>query len=177
MPTHPHDQTLKRICQFLDDIGIPTKQRELPGDTFLPGIRIEYGALAVDRNRLMHVGDILHEAGHIACMAPAQREQTFSDAGNEQGEEIAAQAWSYAAAVACGIPPSLVFHEAGYRGSAQNLIDMYESGGTNGVPLLEWFDLTSMPSEQSTQETCFPQMHAWLRSMDDPAAYWQKRNT
>lgn len=50
-------------------------------------------------------------------MPSSARRASIGDAGQDQGEEIAAHAWSYAAAIECGIPPDIVFHEHGYQGS------------------------------------------------------------
>lgn len=164
-----------QIMSFLKHIEISVLFKELPNDTFLPGMQIEHGSLAVDRAKLIHVGDILHEAGHIACMAPSKRAELFADAGDEMGEEIASHAWSYAAALACNVPPELVFHENGYKGSADWLCKLYQKGGTNGVPLLQWYDMTKMPVGDNDTEEQFPSMKRWLRPMDDPMQFWKDR--
>ncbi|UTW57840.1 hypothetical protein KFE96_13505 [Kordiimonas sp. SCSIO 12603] len=169
---------LEKITVFLENIGIPVVYTELPEDTFLPGIQIQHGSLAVDTERLCYVGDLLHEAGHIACMAPSTRLETFADAGEDMGEEIASHAWSYAAALACGLPPEEVFHENGYKGSASWLCAHYKEGGTNGVPLLQWFNMTHMPDLKNPDimnPNDFPCMQQWLRPMDDPTKFWQEQ--
>ncbi len=160
----------KTIIEFLNGIGIHVHLKPLPGDTFLPGVRIEHGALAVDPEQLRYPGDMLHEAGHIAVMAPSRRPQAYADAGPDMGEEIAAQAWSYAAAKAAGIPVELVFHDDGYKGAARWLRDHYEGDQCfAGLPLLAWYRMTDMPDKSSPDRTGYPHMKAWLRQHDDPS--------
>ncbi len=164
-------EIIRRIRDFLDSIGIPVLEKTLPDDTFLPGIQIEYGSLAIDPDKLKYPGDMLHEAGHIAAMAPSVRAKTFANAGDEMGEEIAAHAWSYAAALACDIPAEVVFHPNGYKGSATWLREHYESSERfAGLPLLAWYGMTAMPGQKASEDQMeYPQMKAWLRAHDDPA--------
>ncbi len=161
------------IKSFLISIGINVSEKEFTEETFLPGIRIENTGLAIDLSKLKYVGDMLHEAGHIACMAPSTRNVAYIDAGDHMGEEIAAQAWSYAAAVAAGVPLDIVFHKDGYKGSADWMLNHYKEGGTAGVPLLQWFDLTVMYDERIHEtynpDYHFPHMKNWLRQYDDPS--------
>jgi hypothetical protein len=104
------------LTGFVRDIGIEVRDANLPEPTFLPGLDIRFGALLVDEERLLYPGDVLHEAGHIAVASPEERSrETLKPRG---GDEIAAIAWSYAAARRLEIDPAIVFHEAGYRGSA-----------------------------------------------------------
>ena len=64
---------LERILAFLHAIGIEVREAPVSGDAFLPGVRIEDGALVVDRATLRWPGDLLHEAGHIAVTPAALR--------------------------------------------------------------------------------------------------------
>ncbi|WP_417451179.1 hypothetical protein [Kordiimonas sp.] len=161
---------IENIRNFLNSIGIQVVYKQLPDDTFLPGLRIEYGQLAVDIDKLKYPGDMLHEAGHIATMAPTLRKTTFADAGTDMGEEIASQAWSYAAALACNVPPEVVFHEHGYKGAAQWLKEHYEGEQCfAGLPLLAWYGLSGAPGCGDNGLARFPMMSAWLRAHDDPS--------
>ena len=168
----PHKQ-FNAIVEFLNDIGIEVHEQPLPDDTFLSGIMLDRGRLLVDRTSLLHPGDLLHEAGHIAVMAPSQRQVRVGNAGDEQGEEIAAHAWSYAAAVACGVPPELVFHDDGYQGSGPHMASLYREGAWPGVPLLAWYGLTGMPcrEDQEAEKPVFPDMKAWIRTIEDPSQH------
>lgn len=168
-----HVETTDTIIAFLNKIGIPVLEKELPSDTFLPGMRIEHGALAVDRSKLKFPGDMLHEAGHIAVMPPSARAKAFANAGDDQGEEIASQAWSYAAAVACNLPAEVVFHDDGYKGDAQALREHYtgNSYGFVGSPLLAWYQLTTTPDPvrgNPEGTAVYPHMSAWLRELERP---------
>lgn len=168
-PDMSEQDLYQTIVKFLEGIGIPVREQRIEEDTFLPGIFLERGALVVDPDNLAYPGDLLHEAGHIAVMAPSVRAELVKDAGADQGEEIAAHAWSYAAAVACGVPPRIVFHEHGYQGSGSTMAGWYDDGHWPGVPLLAWYGLTGMPGTGHRDgDPKFPQMKAWIRTVEDP---------
>lgn len=158
---------LEPIVAFLREIGLAVHERPLPSGTFVPGILIENGGLVFDRAQLAYPGDLLHEAGHIAVTPPSQRAALNGDLGSTQADEIAAQAWSYAAARHLGIDPAIVFHTAGYRGSSEALLVAFAGPGAPGAPLLEWFGMTRM-TDNGSGVPVFPRMSGWLRP--EPAA-------
>ena len=149
--------------QFLAEIGIPTQLADFSqADTFLPGILIEGGGLLIDAARLRYPGDILHEAGHLAVTPAAGRARLAGNimAGQPaqhgtDGDEIVTMLWSYAACQAIGIPPEIVFHPDGYRGSSDWILDNFRQVIYPGLPLLVWMGLTTT--------TGFPTMTRWLR--------------
>lgn len=67
------------ILSFLDGIGLLYKLTEIDGQTFLPGLKLSEGILIIDINKLLYPGDILHEAGHLACMPPEIRQGMSDD--------------------------------------------------------------------------------------------------
>jgi hypothetical protein len=69
--------------------------------------------------------------------------------------EKAAVPWSYAAALAIGIDPALVFHAGGYRGKSEGLLRTFGFGVYPGLPLLVEAGLTTAEA--------FPAMERWLR--------------
>jgi hypothetical protein len=163
------DPTATRIVDWLREIGLTVRLAPVD-DSFLPGVRMEPGGLLVDPERLLFPGDLLHEAGHLAIMLPAQRASTGSNAGADMGDEIAAQTWSYAAAVHLGIPAETVFHSSGYKGAATTLIEIYRDGNA-GVPLLQWMGLTLDPSRAAAASiAAYPHMIRWLRIEPDSAS-------
>src|SRR5690606_27859165 len=89
----------RRIILFLTNIGIPVRAGARSQKPFLPGIWVEDGGLIADASSLLYPGDLLHEAGHLAVMPPDRRRKSSGDIAVDPGEEMAAQAWSYAAAV------------------------------------------------------------------------------
>jgi hypothetical protein len=161
------DPTATLIIDWLRQIGLAVRLAPLGGETFLPGVSLDPGGLVVDPERLLYSGDLLHEAGHLAIMPPAQRASTGSNAGADMGDEIAAQTWSYAAAIHLGLPAETVFHSAGYKGSAQKLIEVYREAKA-GVPLLQWMGLT-LDSKRAAAESIppYPHMIRWLRGEAD----------
>jgi hypothetical protein len=157
------DGSAQLIFEWLRQIGLGVRLARLDGVTFLPGVTLEADGLIVDPERLLYPGDLLHEAGHLAVMLPGQRACATSNAGSDMGDEIAAQTWSYAAAIHLGLPPELVFHPAGYRGSAKALIQSYAAGSA-GVPLLQWMGLTFDAKRAAVRNVApFPHMVRWLR--------------
>lgn len=156
---------LKRILAFLEEIDLKYHLEPLHEVTFLPGLKLREGALVIDTIRLLYPGDILHEAGHLACMPPYIR-QTMSDdledCDMHRGGEMMAVAWSYAAAIFLQIDPEIVFHENGYKGGGKNIIQNFEEGNVIGLPLLQWsgmcFDKTTAPAEGVHP---FPHMVRW----------------
>lgn len=162
MPALPEISTepIDKITRFFDETGIPWAYATLSDEEFLPGIRLENGVLQFDRERLRWPGDLLHEAGHLAVSPPSVRALLGAKLDVSPADEMAALAWSYAAAVACGIDPAVVFHEGGYKSGGRQLIEQFSSGNGVGVPMLRWYRMT----------TDFPCMISWLRAVEDPTA-------
>lgn len=149
------DPLTQRIARFLDGIGIPVRAGRLEEPTFLPGIMIDGGRLLVDEERLLHPGDLLHEAGHIAVMSPETRGRIRGDLGQAPGDEMAAIAWSYAALLHLGLEPEVVFHPDGYHGESDAIIANFGQGRYFGVPMLQWYGIVDQDS--------YPAMQRWLR--------------
>lgn len=155
-----------RILAFLRQIGFEISLGAVPSTSFLPGIQMVRNGLRVDMDALQYPGDLLHEAGHLAVMTPRQRNQEFPGS-SEMAHEIAAQAWSYAAALHIGIAPELVFHPSGYKGHAAALLQGFRNGSQTGVPLLAWYGLTTPAAQGSC--SMFPRMLRWLRQESSDA--------
>jgi hypothetical protein len=119
---------------------------------------VRRGGLVVDEPRLAWPGDLLHEAGHLAVADPAGRAE-LDDVGDDPAEEMAAIAWSHAAAQHLGLDPTVVFHPHGYRGGGDWLAEAFAGGGGPGVPMLQWWGMTGGWKD----EPRFPQMIRWLR--------------
>jgi hypothetical protein len=162
------DPLTRRIVAFLRGIGLSVQAGAVAGRTALPGIDISHGSLVVDERVMRHPGDLLHEAGHLAVVPAARRAVFHHDVGNDPGEEMAAIAWSYAAAMHLGIDPAIVFHDAGYRGSSAAILASFERTPPIGVPLLGWLGMT-VPTERITSQGAptFPHMTSWLCRRED----------
>ena len=68
-----------------------------------------------------------------------------------------------------GIDASEVFHEEGYKGAGESLVENFEKGGWIGVPLLEWYGMTRYQREDLNGPD-FPKMHEWVRKTENPSA-------
>lgn len=152
-----------KIVQFLTSIGITVREGRVPARTIVPGIHIEQGELVFDREAMLYPGDLLHEAGHLAVMPPEQRCVTNDSASQDPGEEMAAIAWSYAAALHIGLDPAIVFHSGGYREGSPAILENFREGRYVGVPLLEWMGLTHTKAVTEAGVE-YPRMRCWLRS-------------
>jgi hypothetical protein len=133
------------------------------------------GVLRYDAEALAYPGDLLHEAGHIAVAPPEARPQMTGDVavpGLDMDQlEKAAIPWSYAAALAIGIDPAVVFHEGGYRGKGQGLLATYGYGVYPGAHLLEAAGMTATGERaQALGVPPYPHMLHWLRPTAPPPA-------
>lgn len=156
------DPLARRLVDFVAEIGVEVRSAPLPDPTFLPGLDIRDGALVIDSERLAYPGDILHEAGHIAVSEPEARGAAALQPTD--AEEMAAIAWSWAAAVHLDVAPEVLFHPHGYKGGSDALIEAFTGGRYFGVPLLQWFGLTLEPRQAAERGLPpYPHMLRWLR--------------
>ena len=152
-----------RIVNFLIELGLEVKAAVIREETFLPGISVNCGVILIDESRLKYPGDLLHEAGHLAVVPASRRNQLQSYIGRRGGEELMAIAWSYAALVHLGLEPSVVFHEEGYRGGSESLIENFTQGRYFGVPTLQWIGLTADDKRAKEMGIApYPNMIKWL---------------
>jgi len=138
------------MIAFLESIGIGVRYGAV-ADGFVPGLRIEGGAIMIDTERWLYAGDLLHEAGHLAVQEPARR----GTPGGDGGGEMAAIAWSFAAALHLGIHAAVVFHADGYKGGGGALLENFLAGRYVGVPMLEWLGLCDRGA--------YPSLRCWTR--------------
>lgn len=161
-----HQENVSAIVAFLREIGLTVEFGATADGDFLPGIQMIRNGLRLDKDALLYPGDLLHEAGHLAVMPQAHREAELPSS-SDAAEEMAAMAWSYAAASHLGISPSVVFHENGYRGQAHQLLDDFSNGKAIGLPYLWWIGMTTQP--QLGRPSIYPRMLHWLRPAFNPA--------
>lgn len=156
-----------QILDFLKNIGINVVEKELPKETFLPGLALSAKGIEIDFDKLLYPGDILHEAGHIAVTPKEQRALIGTNEMPEewptQGDEIATMLWSFAASVHLKLPIDFVFHHNGYKNQSDWLIESYSNENYIGLPLLEWMGLTTGKTNDLDKENAFPKMSKWLR--------------
>lgn len=154
------DPLTEKLAAFVRSVGIEVHAAALSEPTFLPGIAIKDGMLLIDEERLTYPGDILHEAGHIAVMDAALRHLPVS---TDPGEEMAASAWSYAAARRLEIDPGIVFHAA-FKGGGANMVENFNAGRYVGVPILHWHGMCVEPRQAAaTGLEPYPHMLRWMR--------------
>jgi len=159
---------LEKILSFLKEIGIAYYLTAEDFGSFLQGIIIENGHLRINPKNLLCIGDILHEAGHLACipskLRPKANDNISESLGEEHTYEMGVIAWSVAAALHLGIPLSEIFHEQAYKKEANWLLEQYTSKNYIGLPLLQWMGLTAFEDELVEGEVLpFPEMLRWTR--------------
>jgi hypothetical protein len=156
------DPLTERLVAFVRGIGIEVRIVTLPEKTVLPGLDIRHGAILVDEARMTHPGDILHEAGHLAVTDPAER--NAPQLSPTPAEEMTSIAWSYAALRHLALDPAMVFHEDGYKGEAQSIIDNFTAGRYFGVPMLQFYGMAIEPRRAAAMSAePYPHMLRWLR--------------
>lgn len=163
-----NEQLLERILMFLAEIGIAVIEENLDDECILPGLKIQENTLRLDRKRLKYVGDLLHEAGHLAVTPEDQRSligtAAMSSDWPSDGDEITAILWSYAAVVHIGIPVEVVFHSGGYKNESSWIVDQFTNGNYLGLPLLVYMGfLGEQDTSHEREPTSFPKMVKWLR--------------
>ena len=162
-------ETFERALAFIQRIGIETEYRSLDVSAcFLPGLLIENGKIIIDEAKLKNPGDILHDAAHLAVVPEKERGllngpdiQSRKDA---PAEEMMCIAWSYAACCYLDIDPAFVFHDDGYRGGSDSIIENFKNGKYVGVAILEWLGMTTTKGQNK-----YPVMNDWLRKSELPA--------
>ncbi len=161
------DTSVHVIVDFLESIGLTVAFTKLLAPTFLPGVDIVEGCLHVDLEQLAYPGDLLHEAGHVAVVTPAERCSMTGNLHSDPGDEMAAIAWSWAALKHLNLSPEVVFHEDGYHGGSQSIIENFSVGRYCGVPMLVRSGMTNDPGydreREGLEESVFPDMLKWLR--------------
>lgn len=154
------------ILRFLQTIGIKYSLEKIENEHFLPGLMLQNGSVLIDLDKLKYPGDLLHEAGHLACMPPAIRTEMTGVLPNcdlVNGGEMMAMAWSFAACKHLGMDPSVVFHEHGYKNDSAMLIAAYEKGLGPGIPLLQWQLMCYDSANAEIQgKRPFPYMYQWV---------------
>lgn len=158
---------VERIADFLREIGLEVRARQVPEGTFLPGIEVAEGRIAYDPATLRFPGDLLHEAGHLAVLAPDERVRFGTDDEHldMQRVELRAIAWSHAAGVRLDLTPDVVFHAGGYGGRGAALAFTYANGVYPGAAALEELGLTATGERaHAAGVDPYPQMLRWLRA-------------
>jgi hypothetical protein len=159
--------TADRIVAFLRGIGIVVREAGLDDPSFLPGVAIVAGELVFDRARLTWPGDLLHEAGHIAVTPAAQRALLpglLDGPPVAFGGEVEATAWAYAATLAIGLPPEVLFHAGGYHGRSAELAMTYSHGVYPGGHGLAQAGLARIGEQARRLGVApYPHMVRWLR--------------
>ncbi|WP_158826617.1 aspartyl/asparaginyl beta-hydroxylase domain-containing protein [Mucilaginibacter lacusdianchii] len=165
-------KTIKnQILNFLTEVGLPYRLEQIEEESFLPGLKLANGTLLIDDNKLLYPGDILHEAGHLACAPPNERmKMNGALENNDQNNagELMAIAWSYAACVHIGIDPHVVFHENGYKSGGSSIVNNFSQGHYFGVPMLQYYGLAFDETQAKIHGVePFPHMLQWICTAED----------
>lgn len=161
-------ECLGRTADFLRDIGIEMRYGVVDVPTLFPGVLLARGALVVDATRLLWIGDVLHEAAHVALAPPSRRGRDFAFLDDATGgEEVAAIAWCWAALLRLRIDPEEVFHGTAYkRGDSETIITAARSGVYIGFPLLQYWQMAFDQEHAPAGVSPFPNMVRWVREVE-----------
>ncbi|HEX8141298.1 MAG TPA: hypothetical protein VF553_01805 [Pyrinomonadaceae bacterium] len=156
------DPLVIKLVSFVRSVGIEVQACLVNWKTRFPGLEIRAGAVLVDESQLIHPGNILHEAGHIAVHDPARRSRPKFEP--TKGEEMGALAWSYAATVHLGLSAEVVFYPGSFTGCASALVENFAEGRYIGVPWLQRYGMAVEPRlalERGVEP--YPHMLRWVR--------------
>jgi len=182
------DVALRRAIAFLDKIGLaPELVDALPALSFLPGVRITRGRLLL--TPVCPASNLLHEAGHLACLPPPYRESVDGDVSCAiramfahlhtldlepdhplmraalQCSDPEATAWAWAAGLASGLAPADIIQDTEYAGDGASLRCMLSTGHYAGIHGLAHAGLCRLPRHPGG----YPAMRRWLQDAT-PAA-------
>ena len=96
---------------FLNKIGIQTERGNIPKNSFIPNVAIKNGTIRY--NRKSRSSDLLHEAGHLACVPRKYRALCQGDMGKslrkiwdiaDEAGEIIVDSPMYRALIQCSDP-------------------------------------------------------------------------
>ncbi len=175
------------VFKFLSQLGFCVHPASATAG-FLEGVRIEKGCvLAIDLAHPHSLGNLLHEAGHLAVIPSLFRAEisgdvdeslaTLADAYMEnaslflaepthflqenplvrgllQAGDQEAMAWSYAAALAAGVDPGIVFSEDYQEGL---------SGVLFGLRMNAHPGIHGLAAGGMTTQKLYPRMTRWLQ--------------
>ena len=117
-----------------------------------------------DRSALCQPADLLHEAAHIALTVPGRRASLDGTIASSPAEEMAAIAWTWAAARHLDIAPHEVFHDEVISGNGPTFRENFSAGCYVGVPMLQYWGLTvERNSPTADPAAAYPNMIAWVR--------------
>ena len=159
---------LRQIIEFLEAIELEPLESIVDPSSLLPGVTISAGRVVYDPTRLHWPGDLLHEAGHIAVTPAALRprlDATLPLSSVPHAGEVEATAWAYAAILAIGLDPSVLFHSGGYQAHSRGLAFSYSMGcfpGASGLCAAGFAH--SQADAHRTGVRPYPHMIRWLRS-------------
>lgn len=155
------DPLVAKLAAFVQSVGIEVQECQIDWKTQFPGLDVKSGAVIIDESQLIHPGNILHEAGHVAVHDPERRKDPIFRP--RAGEELAALAWSYAATVYLGLSSELVFYPGSFRGWDTVLVEIFADGRYIGIPLLHLYGMTIEPRRATNGAAPFPHMLRWVR--------------
>jgi hypothetical protein len=140
-PPKERYKDLRKAIAFLKSIKIETREHPpfapVPDETFFLDVWIE-NSVIVYRKNSVDVGQLLHEAGHLALTPPSRRSEiTPSElSGGVIFGDLVVEAWDYYAAQAAKIFPLVIFAQ-NFENRGYEVYGQIEKRSHHGVFLLE----------------------------------------
>lgn len=170
---------MEEIIAFLNEIGIKTSRGNVPSNSFMPNIAIQDGSIIYNKDATL--GDLLHEAGHLAIIPKKYRPMCQGDMDESmraifdkaeiagemipdstiycaliQSSDPEATAWAWSAGRHIGIEPQDIIADYLYEGTGADVRLMLSLNcylGINGLRAAGM--LTSVKS--------FPHLTQWTQ--------------
>lgn len=172
------DVEIEKSCLFLSRIGIQLSFTCETPASFVPGVWINNEQIYCNCEQLRCVGDLLHEAGHLAVtpqemrarwlpggfdfhgiedLSPLLKDGTENPLSHRliNGDEQAAITWSYAAAIEIGIDVYDMHLDTDFDGEWEPTVLSLQLKCHAGVNNLQRIKMTT--------KQIFPKMLRWLQ--------------
>lgn len=169
-----YSQDVLKAIAFVNDIGIATQFVEKTSG-FVDGISIESGSLKVDKSA--NVGDLLHEAGHLAIIPANLRHYAGGDLDESfevifnvisgvdpehaimravlQASDVEATAWAWAAGKHLDIDEEDIIKNSSYDGDGESIRLMLRTKN--------YFGINGLNASGMTDAKQYPAMKKWAQ--------------
>lgn len=175
---------LHETISFLQSIGLPTMVGTVPESSFLPNIFIRHGTIQVTSGVL--IGDLLHEAGHLAVVPSRFRplmhgalyrsfDQIFEQLANLEpthpdviamlhAEDTAATAWSWACGVHLGVAHDDIITTEAFDGDGAGIRSMLSRHQYIGIHALQGSGFCAAHGLCNPKLPVFPRLAFWAKA-------------
>lgn len=176
-------KTLTTVASFLNDIGLEARMvDQLGAPSFLKDVCIDHGTLQFTENAL--VGDLLHDAGHLAVIPARFRIQMHGNLYKSfreilknldhmdpedpeavallNGDDLAATAWGWACGRHLDIDPQVIITPESFGHEGDHIRRMLSMNSYFGIQALQATGFCLARDLCVSGRSVFPKLNFWL---------------